>query len=86
MIAMRVPRLTYAIPTIPPPASRGCMKSSTTGFPGHRAQDNAATLAPVHRSNLFNHLVGNGEYARRDGEAERLGSLQVDDQLEFGRL
>src|SRR5262249_61922504 len=34
----------------------------------------------------FNHLVGDGEYARWDGEAERFGSLHVDDQLEFGRL
>jgi hypothetical protein len=34
----------------------------------------------------LNHLVGNGEQARRDGQAKRLGSLHVDDKLEFGRL
>ena len=34
----------------------------------------------------FDHLVGDGEHARRDGEAERPGGLHVDDQLEFGRL
>ena len=32
----------------------------------------------------FDHLIGNREYTRRDGEAERLGSLEVDDQLELG--
>src|SRR5215472_5310096 len=35
---------------------------------------------------LFDHLVGDGEHARRDSEAERPGGLHVDDQLEFGRL
>src|SRR6266480_6838165 len=34
----------------------------------------------------FDHLVGATEQRERDGEAERLGSLDVDDQLEFDRL
>src|SRR5262249_36901675 len=34
----------------------------------------------------LDHLVGDGEHARRDGVTERLSSLHVDDQLEFGRL
>jgi hypothetical protein len=34
---------------------------------------------------LFDHLVS-GRERRRHGEAERLGGLEVDYQLEFGRL
>src|SRR4051812_16790418 len=34
----------------------------------------------------FNHLIGSGEERRRDREAERSGCLEVDYELEFGRL
>ena len=34
---------------------------------------------------LFDHLVGTGEQRGRHSEAERLGGLEVDHQLEFGR-
>ena len=34
---------------------------------------------------LFDHLVGAGEDQRRDSEAQRLGSLRIDDQLECRR-
>jgi hypothetical protein len=39
----------------------------------------------THRA-LFDHLIGPREDRRRDRQAERRGSLQVDHQLEFGRL
>ena len=32
---------------------------------------------------LFDHLVGDGEYARRNGEAEGLGGPKIDKQLEL---
>ena len=35
---------------------------------------------------LFDHLVGAGEERRWNGEAEGLGGLEVDRQLEFGWL
>jgi len=33
---------------------------------------------------LFDHLVGNRKYARRNGQAQRPGGLEIDDQLEPG--
>ena len=34
------------------------------------------------KASLFDHLVGAGEQRPRDGEAKRLGRVQVDHQLE----
>jgi hypothetical protein len=35
---------------------------------------------------LLDHLIGRRQQCFRDGEAERLGGLEVDDEFEFGRL
>ena len=35
---------------------------------------------------LFDHLVGKGKQAFRNGEAERVGGLQVNDQIKLGNL
>ena len=42
----------------------------------------------MHRSKKpsLDHLVRDGKHARWNSEAERLGGLHVDDQLEFGWL
>ena len=37
-------------------------------------------------STQFDHLVGESEQSRRYGQAEYLRRLEVNDQLEFGRL
>src|SRR5262249_43427617 len=34
----------------------------------------------------FDHLVGDREHARRNVETKRLGGLEIDDELELGRL
>ena len=39
-----------------------------------------------HRDPLFDHLVGERQNVRRDGDAERFGSLEIDDELVLGRL
>ena len=43
------------------------------------ALDQIADIA----SPLFNHYVGTGQQSGRDGEAERLGGLEIDHQLEL---
>src|SRR5207244_6861974 len=46
-------------------------------------------LAPTRRTCLLwtrDHLIRPRQYRRRDRQAERLGGLEVDDQLEFPRL
>ena len=45
-----------------------------------------ATNAPQQTASLFDHLVGAGEQRGRHGEAEHPGGLDIDDQLELGRL
>src|SRR5260370_14024917 len=44
------------------------------------------TYAVQQNCSLFDHLVGNGAQLVRDGEAERLGLVEVDHQLELNRL
>jgi hypothetical protein len=41
---------------------------------------------PQQITKLLDHLVGACEQRGRDGEAERLRGLDIDDKLEFGRL
>jgi len=45
-----------------------------------------ATYASQQKAPLFDHLVGAELDRRRQLDADRLGGLEVDDQLEFGGL
>ena len=49
-------------------------------------QTSAVEIFCVARCLLLDHLVGGRQQCFRDGEAERLGGLQVDDKFEFRRL
>ena len=40
----------------------------------------------VQKPNLLDHLVGTGEQLIRYCQPERLGSCQIDDEIEFGGL
>src|SRR5262249_8668433 len=44
------------------------------------------TFCAAAKMALFDHLIGDGEHACGNGEAERLGGRAVDDELEFGCL
>src|SRR6267142_787496 len=70
-------------------------KQRFPGFPGRRRnlgltrqQGSSATCRGPGRyfPPLLDHLVGSGEDRWRHGEAEGLGSLEIDDQLECRRL
>ena len=50
------------------------------------AHGQKATYAVRQKTFLFDHLVGDDEQRWRNGEAKRFGSLEIDRQLEFGRL
>jgi hypothetical protein len=58
-------------------------KSCARSLPG---SDKSGCEQSQQGNHLFDHLVGNGEEARRDRKAKRLGSFHVDDKFEFGWL
>ena len=82
---------------LPPPRSRsmGCDELPCKAILGcllYPAKSNmCSALAHVcfgpiaDMAQLFDHLVGAGQQPRRNGQRERFGGPQVNDQLELGR-
>src|SRR5213083_788019 len=74
----------YASQPLSPAATQHSLPSGRYPLLGpdfHRLDRTSLRLA-----HLFNHLVGNGEQPRREGETERLRSLKIDHKLKLGRL
>src|SRR5216684_3933837 len=74
----------YASQPLSPVATQHSLPSGRYSLLGpdfHRLDRTSLRLA-----HLFDHLVGEGEQLIWDGETERLRSLEVDEQLELGRL
>jgi hypothetical protein len=58
------------------------------GAPGRRQHRQAAGVQDLSASGLrlFDHLISSPQECRRNGNAQRIGGFEIDDQLELGRL
>jgi hypothetical protein len=74
----------YASQPLSPAAAQHSLPSGRYYLLGpdfHRLDHTSLRLA-----HSLNHLVGDCQHAGRDRQAERPGGLEVDDELELGRL
>jgi hypothetical protein len=77
-VPMVLDRILWCLDERAPAGGRTSFRLASSPSWPHRRR----TIAPA----SLNHLVGAGEDRRRDGEAECLGGLEIDDQLEDGWL
>src|ERR1700682_4002011 len=86
----------YVRPTATAPHSDSTNRVVLTAHPSLPVHPDKRTISePVGMSQTchdqtsrasFDHLVGAGEHCSWDGEAKRLGRLEIDDEIEFGGL
>src|SRR5690349_20788322 len=67
----------------PADSRRGCLFMAVDRKSSTHPQNDAPDPERTWRTRLLDHLVSSAEQQQRDGEAERLGGLHVDDQLEL---
>ena len=85
--AKRVPlRSSGRVLALTPSVVEGVNVRRFTSAAAHVRFGPIADSSGEQKRSLFDQLVCDGEHARRNGEAERLGGLEVDHELEFGGL
>src|SRR5215813_6621062 len=75
--------------TTPSSVMRSWLKIAPSQHPLRRAEPRGGRRSchrGMHAASLLDHLIGPCQQRLRDRQAQRLGRLQVDDQLELGRL
>jgi hypothetical protein len=85
-----IPRRVFTRPGSIATGRASCRSSNVRNAPlatvgPKKAACREGPLAEVTGS-FFDDVVGDGEQFIRNGEAERLGSLEIDNEIEFGRL
>jgi hypothetical protein len=69
LVAIRADQSGETVPVIPAPGALGSVP---------------CTRSPRHSEALFDDFVGQGEQLVRNGDAQRLGSVEIDDELVSG--
>jgi hypothetical protein len=67
-------------------SAHSLITGATIRFRNALSHDNLGPKRSAPHARLFDHLVGAGEQRWRNIYPQRLGRLQIDQELEFGRL